>query len=106
MISDYRDDSYANLQDIKYMFSYLDDYYKPILVQGLFNDNYQRYYCIGDQTRQTSIDTYMDKIIPFTKILIDEKKITEQKIQLDLGINLVHIVDNKRITFFYKIRKY
>ena len=47
----------------------------------------------------------MDKIIPFIKILIDEKKITEQKIQLDLGINLVHIADNKR-TFFYKIRKY
>ena len=35
-MSDYRDDNYANLQDIEYLFSELDDYYKPILVQGLF----------------------------------------------------------------------
>ena len=74
MINDYRDNNYANLQDIEYMFGDLDDYYKPILVQGLFNDNYQRYYCRGDQTRQMSIDTYMNKVIPFIKILIDEKK--------------------------------
>ena len=33
------------------MFSDLDEYYKPILVRGLFNNNYQRYYCRGDQTR-------------------------------------------------------
>ena len=35
MISDYRDDNYANLQDIEYIFDDLNDYYKPILVQGL-----------------------------------------------------------------------
>ena len=102
MISDYRDDNYANLQDIEYLFGELDDYYKPILVQGLFNNNYQRYYCRGDQTRQMSIDTYLDKVIPFIKILINEKKITEQKIQLDIGINYIHITDNKRITHFTK----
>ena len=51
MVSDYRDNNYANLQDIKYLFSNLDDYYKPILAQGLFNNNYQRYYIRGDQTR-------------------------------------------------------
>ena len=74
MISDYRDDNYANLQDIEYMFSDLDDCYKPILVQGLFNDNYQRYYCRDDQTRQMSIDTYIDKVIPFIKIIISYLK--------------------------------
>ena len=46
------------------------------------------------------IDTYMDKVIPFIRILIKEKKTTEQKIQLDIGINLVHIIDNKRIRFY------
>ena len=50
------------------MFRDLDDYYKPILVQGLFNDGYQRYYCRGDITRQMSIDTYLDKVIPYIKI--------------------------------------
>ena len=55
------------------MFDDLDDYYKPILAQGLFNDNYQRYYCRGDQTRQMPIDEYIDKVIPDLKILIDQK---------------------------------
>ena len=31
-----------------------------------------------------------------------EKKITEQKIQLDIGINCIHITDNERITHFTK----
>ena len=102
MISDYRDDNYVNLQDIEYMLGDLDDYCKPILVQGLFNDNYQRYNCREDITREMSIDTYMDKVIPFIRILINEKKTTEQKMQLDVGINLVHITDNKRIRFYTK----
>ena len=93
--SDYRDNNYANIEDIEYMFGDLDDYYKPILVQGLFNNNYQRYYCRGDPTRQLSINTYLDKIIPYIKILIDENKISEQKIQLDIGINFIHITYNK-----------
>ena len=42
MISDYRDDNYANIQDIQYIFDSLDEYYKPILAQGLFNNNYRR----------------------------------------------------------------
>ena len=74
MISDYRDDNYANLQDIEYLLGELDDYNKPILVQGLFNNNYQRYYCRGDQSRQMSLDVYLDKVIPFIKNLINEKK--------------------------------
>ena len=102
MISDYRDDNYANLEDIEYRFGDLDDYYKPILVQGLFNESYRRYNCRGDPTREMSIDTYMDKVIPFIRILINEKKTTEQKLQLDIGINLVHIIDNKRIRFYTK----
>ena len=51
MISDYRNDNYASLQDIEYMLGDLDNYCKPILVQGLFNDSYQRYNCRGDPTR-------------------------------------------------------
>ena len=102
VISDYRDDHYANLQDIEYMFGDLDEYYKPILAQGRFNDSYQRYNCRGDPTRQMPTDTYMDKVISFIRILIKEKKTTEQKMQLDIGINLVHIIDNKRIRFYTK----
>ena len=74
MISDYRDDNYANIQDIQYIFDSLDEYYKPILAQGLFNNNYRRQYIRGDPTREMSLDNYLDKVIPYIKILIDEKK--------------------------------
>ena len=47
-----------------------------------------------------SVITYFDKIIPYLRILIDENKLYEQKIQLDIGINMVHIPEKKRITHF------
>ena len=79
MINDYKDDNYANLQDIEYTFNDLDDYYKPILAQGLFNNNYQRYYCRGDPTRKMSIDNYLDNVIPYIKLLIDQKNYMNKK---------------------------
>lgn len=79
MINDYKDDNYANLQDIEYTFNDLDDYYKPILAQGLFNNNYQRYYCRGDPTREMSIDNYLDNVIPYIKLLIDQKNYMNKK---------------------------
>ena len=48
MISDYRDDNYANIDDLEYMFGDIDDYYKPILTRSLFNNGYQRYHFRGD----------------------------------------------------------
>ena len=45
---------------------------------------------------------YLDKIRPYVIALIDEKKITDQKIQLDIAINLRHITKNDRITFYIK----
>ena len=48
MISDYRDDNYANIDDIEYMFGDIDDYYKPILTRSLFNNCYQIYHFRGD----------------------------------------------------------
>ena len=49
-----------------------------------------------------TIDTYLDKVIPYLRILTDKKKITDQKIQLDIGTNLRHITEDKRITFYVK----
>ena len=47
-----------------------------------------------------SVKSYLDKIIPYLKMLIDENKVYEQKIQLDLGFNMVDISDSRRITHF------
>ena len=44
--------------------------------------------------------TYFDKIIQYLRALIDESKLFEQKIQLNIGINMVHISEQKRITHF------
>ena len=51
MKSDYRDDNYANIDDIEYVFSDIDDYYAPILTSSMFNKGYQRYHFRGDETR-------------------------------------------------------
>ena len=100
MISDYRDDNYANIDDIEYIFGDKDNYYQPILTSSLFNNGYQRYHFRGDPDRNMSVNTYFDKIIPYLRMLIDENKLYEQKIQLDMGINMVHISEQRRITHF------
>ena len=49
-----------------------------------------------------SLITYFDKIRAYLRSLIDENKLFEQKIQLDIGINMVHISEQKKITHFSK----
>ena len=95
--------NYIGVKDIEYIFGDLDDYYKPVLAKESFNGNYQLYTCRGDKNRDMFIDTYLDKVKPYLLALIDEKKVTEKKIQLDIGINLVHTTKpNDRITFYVK----
>ena len=100
MISDYRNDSYTNIDDIEYVFGDIDNYYKPILTRSSFNKSYQRYYFRGDPNRHMSVTTYFDKIIPYLRMAIDKNKLYEQKIQLDIGIDMVHISEQKGKTHF------
>ena len=46
------------------------------------------------------VKSYLDKILPYLRVLIDENKAYEQKIQIDIGFNMVHISNNRRITDF------
>ena len=98
MVSDYRDENYVNIDDIEYMFGDIDNYYAPILTSSLFNKGYQRYHFRGDKLRNMSLKSYLDKIIPYLRVLIDENKAYEQKIQIDICFNMTHISDNRRIT--------
>ena len=104
MINDYRDDNYANIDDIEYVFGDIDSYYQPVLASSLFNSSYQRYHFRGDPNRNMSVTTYFDKIIPYLRTLIDKNKIFEQKIQLDIGINMVYTYLNKNSYTLFKIR--
>ena len=100
LISDYRDENYANIDDIEYIFGDIDSYYAPILTSSLFDKGYQRYHFRGDKMRNMPVKSYLDKILPHLRVLIDENKAYEQKIQIDIGFNMVHIFNNRRITDF------
>ena len=102
MDSAYDNSNYYGLNDLEYMFGDLDDYYMPILAKESFNGNYGFYTCRGDKDRDIPIDTYLSKVTPYLRILINEKKIRDQKIQLDIRINLRHITEDKRITLYVK----
>ena len=95
----YDSSNYFALKDLEYTFGDLDDYYKPILAKDSFNGNYQMYTCSGDKDRDMDIDVYLDKVRPYLITLINEKKISDQKIQLDIAMNFRHITKNDRITF-------
>ena len=60
------------------------------------------YICRGDKDRDMDTDMNLDKVRPYLIALIDKKKISDQKIQLDIAINLRHITKNGRITFYVK----
>ena len=51
MISDYRDENYADIEDIEYIFGDIDNYYAPILTSSPFDKGYQRYHFRGDVCR-------------------------------------------------------
>ena len=46
------------------------------------------------------INEYLEKVKPYLIALIDEKKTSNHKIQLDIAINLIHLTKSDRITFY------
>ena len=77
VISDYRDDNYANIEDVEYTFGDIDNYQAPILTSSLFDKDYQRYHFKGDKKRNVSVKSYFYEISPYLRELIDENKAYE-----------------------------
>ena len=100
ILSDYRDADYANIDDIEYIFGDVDNYYALMLTRSLFNKGYQRYHFRGDKMHNMSVKSYFDKINPYLRVLIDENKAYKQKIQIDIGFNMVHISSKRRSMHF------
>ena len=69
MISDYRDENYANIEDIEYILGDIDNCYAPILTSSLFDKGYQRYHFRGDKKRNMSVKSYINKILPYLTVL-------------------------------------
>ena len=80
MIRDFRDENYANINDVEYIFGDIDKYYAPILTSSLFDKGCQRYHFRGDKMRNMSVKSYFDKMLPYLSVLIDQNKVYEQKI--------------------------
>ena len=60
------------------------------------------YTCRGDKERNMYINEYLEKIKPYLVALINEKKSSSHKIQLDIAINLIHVTKSDRITSYVK----
>ena len=60
IISDLRNDSYTNIDDIEYVFGDIDNYYKIIFTRSSFKKSYQRYYFRGNPNRNMSVTTYFE----------------------------------------------
>ena len=87
---------YFGLRDIENLFDNIDDsdYYKPTLVKGSFNNNYEEYEIRGDRNKNLSVKQYLYMIIPKLVELINEKKSNnKQKIQQSMGLNFMHTTD-------------
>ena len=67
-----------------------EDYYKPIIVNGAFNNNYSQYEIKEDKDKILTISEYLNKIRPYLVDMINEhKNQSEWKIQLSAEINFI-----------------
>ena len=71
-----RDDlDYYGIRDIENLFDndndHDDNYYKPILVESSFKNNYKYYESRGDKDKKLSVKQYLYKIMPYLSDLIN-----------------------------------
>ena len=65
-----------------------DDYQKPVIINGAFNNNYIQYESKRNKDKISTIDKYLDMIRPYLwDITNDHKTQGESKIQLIVAIN-------------------
>ena len=51
-----------------------NDYYKPILVESSFKNNYKYYESRGDKDKKLSVKQYLYKIMTYLSELINDRK--------------------------------
>ena len=86
------DAEYKGIKDIEGLFDSLlgEDYYKPIIVNGAFGNNYVRYESKGDKDKVLAVNEYLDIIRSQLVDMINDHKIKgEWKIQLTAEIDFI-----------------
>ena len=73
---DYDDTKYQGMTDVKYLFelSIDEDYYKPIITNGAFNNNYIQYKSKGNKDKILTPSEYLDMIRPYLSDIINDHK--------------------------------
>ena len=104
---DYDDVEYKEIRNIKDLFhlSIDEDYYKPIITKGDFNNNYIQYKRKGDKGKNLSIKKYLNMMRPYLSDIIKDHKTqgkwkihsgnttTERKTQSELKIQLTMTIN-------------
>ena len=114
MYCDYDDIEYIGIKNIRDLFdlSIHEDYYKPIITRGAFNNNYIQYESKGDKGKNLTIKEYFNMIKPYLSDIINDHKThvlvrhhsgnktwveetpSEWKIQLTMAINCISSNDS------------
>ena len=83
---DYDDIEYNEIKDLKDLFdlSINEDYYKPIITKGAFNNNYIQYESKGDKGKTLSTKKYLNTFGPYLSDLINDHK-TQGKWKIHSG---------------------
>ena len=87
---DYDDTEYNGIRDLKDLFdlSIDEDYYKPIITKGAFNNNYIQYESKGDKGKNLSIKKYLNMIRPYLSEIINDHK-TQEKWRIHSGNKII-----------------
>ena len=89
---DHDDAEYKGIKDIYGLFdlSIGEDYYKPIIVDGAFNNNYIQYESREYKNKILTVNKYLDMIRPYLADMInDHKTQSEWKIQLTAAVSFI-----------------
>ena len=97
-----------------------EDYYKPIITKGAFNNNYNQYESKGDKGKNLSIKKYLNMIRPYLSDIVNDPKTqgkwrihsdnkiierktqSEWKLQLAMAINFISSKDSDSRTMHAK----
>ena len=73
---DYDDIEYRGIRNVRDLsdFSIDEDYYKPIITESSFNNNYIQYESKGDKGKKLSIKKYINMIRPYLSDAINDHK--------------------------------
>ena len=85
---------YNTTYGLDYLFNEEDYYYEPKEIKSSVDGNYMLHESKGDKHAKWSIEEYFDKITPYLRDMIDDRKARgERKIQLVMRIIFVSFVD-------------